>query len=80
MFLKQFLIVYKNWKPVDLRQSQGDASPAFPPAEYSQHDDVIFGCSFGHPAEITITLIEEITHINAIVSECKLALLLCGFM
>ncbi|KAL1821830.1 hypothetical protein ACET3Z_016699 [Daucus carota] len=69
MFLKQFLIVYKNWKPVDLRQSQGDASPAFPPAEYSQHDDVIFGCSFGHPAEITITLIEEITHINTIVSE-----------
>lgn len=69
MFLKQFLVVYKNWKPVDLRQSPEAASPAFPPTEYSQHHDVIFGCTIGHPAEITVTLIEEITHITAMVSE-----------
>lgn len=77
MFLKQFLVVYKNWEPVDIRQSPEAASPVSLPTEYSQHHDVIFGCSIGHPAEIIITLIEEITHITAMVSECKLSLTCC---
>lgn len=72
MFLKQFLIVYKNWEPVDLGQSPEADLPAFPPSEYSQHDDVVFGCSAGHPAEIIVVLIEELTHITALVTECKL--------
>ncbi|KAK1395990.1 Beach domain-containing protein b [Heracleum sosnowskyi] len=69
MFLKQFIIVYKNWKPVDPRQSPQAAASASPPVECSQQVDVIFGCSSGHPAEIVLALTEEISHITAMVSE-----------
>lgn len=72
MFLKQFIIVYKNWKPVDSWQSPQAAASASPPVECSQQADVIYGCSAGHPAEIVLALTEEISHITAMVSECKL--------
>lgn len=71
MFLEQFLIVHKNWKPVDPGQSTEAAASAFLPVECSQNDDVMFGCSAGHPAEITLALTEEISHITAMVSQCK---------
>uniref|UniRef100_A0A162A6C6 BEACH domain-containing protein n=1 Tax=Daucus carota subsp. sativus TaxID=79200 RepID=A0A162A6C6_DAUCS len=69
MFLEQFLIVHKNWKPVDPGQSTEAAASAFLPVECSQNDDVMFGCSAGHPAEITLALTEEISHITAMVSQ-----------
>ncbi|KAA8528370.1 hypothetical protein F0562_035725 [Nyssa sinensis] len=68
MFLKQFLIVYKNWEPVG--QSTVAALSAVPPVEYSQYfDDIVVGCSTGHPAEIILSLIEELKHITALVAE-----------
>ncbi|KAA8521335.1 hypothetical protein F0562_012008 [Nyssa sinensis] len=66
MFLKQFLIVYKNWEP--LGQSIVAAFPAVPPVEYSQYfDDTVVGCSTGHPVEII--LIEELKHMTTLVAE-----------
>jgi hypothetical protein len=35
-------------------------------------DDIIVGCSAGHPAEIILALTEEITQLTSLVSECKI--------
>ncbi|KAK2977991.1 hypothetical protein RJ640_023529 [Escallonia rubra] len=70
IFLKEFLTIYKNWKPVDLHQPPDAALSGIPRIEYSQHfDDVVVGCSFGHPAEIILILIEEVINITALVNE-----------
>ncbi|CAK9186584.1 unnamed protein product [Ilex paraguariensis] len=74
IFLKQFLIIYKNWEPVDLGQSPEVVSSAAPPAEYSQRfDDVVLGCHAGHPAEIILALTEEVKNITASVTELKVS-------
>ena len=76
VFLKQFLIVYRNWEPPNVGQSPDHASSALP-VEYSAHpSDVVIGCSNGHPSEIIHVLAEEVTQITAMVTECKLILYL----
>nr|XP_027094520.1 BEACH domain-containing protein B isoform X2 [Coffea arabica]XP_027094521.1 BEACH domain-containing protein B isoform X3 [Coffea arabica] len=70
VFLKQFLIVYRNWEPPNVGQSPDHASSALP-VEYSAHpSDVVIGCSNGHPSEIIHVLAEEVTQITAMVTEC----------
>ena len=69
IFLKQFLVIYKNWEPCESDCSSEVALSG----ENSQHpDEVIIGCSAAHPAEIIVVLIEEVTHITTMVTECKL--------
>ncbi|KAL3514285.1 hypothetical protein ACH5RR_027002, partial [Cinchona calisaya] len=69
VFLKQFLIVYRNWEPPNMGQSPDDPSSALP-VDYSEHlGDVVIGCSHGHPSEIIHVLAEEVTKITAIVIE-----------
>ncbi|KAJ9567814.1 hypothetical protein OSB04_003780 [Centaurea solstitialis] len=66
IFLKQFLVIYKNWEPFDSDCSSAVALSG----ENSQHpDEVIIGCSAAHPAEIIVVLIEEVTHITTMVTE-----------
>lgn len=66
IFLKQFLVIYKNWEPFDSDCSSEVALSG----ENSQHpDEVIIGCSAAHPAEIIVILIEEVTHITTMVTE-----------
>jgi len=73
VFLKQFQIVYKNWEPAYTDQFPEVGPPAASPAEYLERtNDIVVGCTTGHPAEIILTLTEEITHITALVAECKL--------
>lgn len=70
VFLKQFLIVYKNWEPVDSGQFLDTASSAAPTGEYSSRfDDILVGCSAGHPAEIILVLTEEVGQLTALVTE-----------
>lgn len=69
VFLKQFLVVYKNWEPVNSGQISEAASTTIQPAE---SDDVVIGCFAGHPAEVILVLTEEITQLTAMVVECKL--------
>ncbi|KAI8015885.1 BEACH domain-containing protein B [Camellia lanceoleosa] len=64
IFLKQFLIIYKNWEPAYPDQF---AEAALPSA--STADDIVVGCSIGHPSEISLTFIEEVTHVTALVNE-----------
>lgn len=74
IFLKQFLVIYKNWEPFDSDSSSDAALSDVSSGEDSQNpDEVIIGCSAAHPAEILVILIEEVTHIIAILTECKSA-------
>ncbi|OMO50809.1 hypothetical protein CCACVL1_30251 [Corchorus capsularis] len=73
IFLKQFLTVFKNWEPVNSGQLPEAASTTLQPAEYSTSvNDVVVGCSAGHPSEIILALTEEIAQLTTLVSECKL--------
>ncbi|KAK9271394.1 hypothetical protein L1049_026984 [Liquidambar formosana] len=75
-FLHQFLIVYKNWKPVGFSQLQEASFSTIPSVEYSSHiDDIIVGCSAGHPAEIILILIEEVGKLTALVTELNTSML-----
>lgn len=79
IFLKHFLITYRNWVPVNMGQSPEDASHvSF--VEYSQQvDDKVIGCYFGHPSEIILVLIEGVAQITALLSDSKLELLVDSF-
>uniref|UniRef100_A0A7N0VH18 BEACH domain-containing protein B n=1 Tax=Kalanchoe fedtschenkoi TaxID=63787 RepID=A0A7N0VH18_KALFE len=69
VFLKQFIVVFKDWSPVASTQSESPFS-TIPASDYSSCiDDTIFGCSFGHPAEIILTLIEEVAKLTALTIE-----------
>ncbi|KAI4337584.1 hypothetical protein L6164_015981 [Bauhinia variegata] len=68
VFLKQFVVVYKDWKPVNSGIVSESGSIAAQSAE-STPDDVVVGCSVGHPAEIIRILIEEITQLSSMITE-----------
>ncbi|KAF3790526.1 hypothetical protein EJ110_NYTH16242 [Nymphaea thermarum] len=61
VFIMHFVLVYKDWQPVYLQLSKG-ASTAMHLLDCTSHtDDVVVGCSAGHPAEVIIALTQEIT-------------------
>ncbi|XP_023750494.1 BEACH domain-containing protein B isoform X2 [Lactuca sativa] len=70
IFLKQFFVIYKNWEPLDLDNSTEAALGVASGEESENPDEVIIGCSTAHPAEIIVILIEEVTNITAMVTEC----------
>lgn len=74
IFLKQFLVVFRNWEPINLAQSREAVSVASTTEGSKLVTDVVLGCSFGHPAEIILCLIEELEQITILINECKLAL------
>ncbi|KAG5612800.1 hypothetical protein H5410_024081 [Solanum commersonii] len=68
IFLKQFVIVYRDWQPINPLQSPEDHG--FVQPVDSQHSgDVVVGCSFGHPSEIIAVLIEEVAQMITLVNE-----------
>lgn len=73
IFLKQFLVIYKNWEPFGIDNSSEAVSSSVSYGDETQNpDEVVIGCSAAHPAEIIVVLIEEVTHITSMVTECKL--------
>ncbi|KAJ4963542.1 hypothetical protein NE237_023481 [Protea cynaroides] len=69
-FLKQFLLVYKSWEPVDSCQLVEVSSSTLQLGEHSSgYDDVVVGCSDGHPAEIILTLSQEVAQLTSLVTE-----------
>lgn len=71
IFLKQFLIVFRNWRPTNFGQPPEQAHYA-PPLDSSQRiGDVVVGCYFGHPIEIILTLIEELSQITRLLADSK---------
>lgn len=67
------MTVFKNWEPVNGGQLPEAASTTVQPAEYTASvNDIVIGCSAGHPTEIILALTEEIVQLTTSVSECKL--------
>ncbi|CAM8878100.1 unnamed protein product [Rhodiola kirilowii] len=69
VFLKQFIVVFKDWDPLAYSQLESSFSTISASDYSSCIDDTIFGCSFGHPAEIILTLIEEVAKLTALTIE-----------
>ncbi|KAK1406699.1 hypothetical protein QVD17_38307 [Tagetes erecta] len=69
IFLKQFLVIYKNWEPFDSDRSSEGALAGASLEDPQNPDEVVIGCSAAHPAEIIVVLVEEVTHITALVTE-----------
>lgn len=68
LFLKQFLVVYRDWNPINPLQSPEDHG-FVQPVDSQHFGDVVVGCSFGHPSEIIAALIEEVAIMIALVNE-----------
>ncbi|XP_042508929.1 BEACH domain-containing protein B-like isoform X1 [Macadamia integrifolia] len=69
VFLKQFLLVYKNWEPVCSSQLLEVSSTLQLEEHSSSFDDIVVGCSDGHPAEIILTLSQEVAQLTSLVTE-----------
>ncbi|XP_015579782.2 BEACH domain-containing protein B isoform X1 [Ricinus communis] len=70
VFLKQFLMVYKKWEPVNTGHLPESASVTVPTMEYPLRvDDIVVGCSSGHPAEVILVLTEEVTKLSTLVTD-----------
>ncbi|XP_057974811.1 BEACH domain-containing protein B isoform X2 [Malania oleifera] len=70
IFLKQFLVVFKNWEPAYSGQFPEAALSTIAAVDHASHfDDIVFGCSAGHPAEIILALTEEVTKLIALVTD-----------
>lgn len=72
VFLMHFLRVYKNWEPVQLPETTSSAEYA------SDFEDVLVGCSAGHPAEIILVLTQEVQCLTTLVTESQSTLDLSG--
>lgn len=59
----QFIEMYENWKPVHNGQ--------FSVQRASGPDDIILGCSVGHPSEVSLIIIQEIARITSLLTDCK---------
>eukprot|EP00256_Glycine_max_P069399 XP_025983994.1 BEACH domain-containing protein B isoform X4 [Glycine max] len=65
VFIKQFVIAYKDWEPVN----SGILLESTSVESLSSADDVVVGCSAGHPVEVIRVLIEEVTQLSSLVTE-----------
>ncbi|CAJ1974035.1 unnamed protein product [Sphenostylis stenocarpa] len=65
VFIKQFVIVFKDWEPVNSGILLEPASVE----SLSSADDVVVGCSAGHPVDVIRVLAEEVTQLISLVSD-----------
>lgn len=59
-FLLHFIQTYKNWEPAIVDQSRTDQISS---------EDTVVGCSYGHPSDVTLIIIQEIARITTLVTE-----------
>ncbi|XP_014501021.1 BEACH domain-containing protein B isoform X2 [Vigna radiata var. radiata] len=70
VFIKQFVIHYKDWEPVN----SGILLESSSVESLSSSDDVIVGCSAGHPVEVIRVLTEELTQLISLVNDLNINL------
>ncbi|KAJ0974642.1 hypothetical protein J5N97_016607 [Dioscorea zingiberensis] len=61
VFLLHFIQMHKNWKPVD--------KDLIPAQQASESEDVVVGCSLGHPSEVILILVQELARITSLLTE-----------
>lgn len=57
-----FVKAFKDWEPGHIEQSVDHESLS---------DDTVLGCSTGHPSEVILILIQEISQITSSITESK---------
>lgn len=66
-------MVHKKWEPIDSGQLAETALSSKQPTGYqSDADDIVIGCSVGHPALMIYNMTQELVQIAAWITECKL--------
>ncbi|KAJ4757798.1 BEACH domain-containing protein B [Rhynchospora pubera] len=60
IFLLHFIQTYNNWEP----RNHGVLTE-----REAGNEDTIAGCSFGHPSEVMLILVQELTRITSLVSD-----------
>lgn len=65
-FLSHFIETYKTWEPVCSAQSE---------TEETSSEDTVVGCSYGHPSDVTLIIVQEIARITTLVTESKWTML-----
>lgn len=71
VFIKQFVVVYKDWEPINSGILLESASVE----KFSSADDVVVGCSAGHPVEVIRVLVDEVTQLSSLVTELSTSIL-----
>ncbi|XBI45636.1 hypothetical protein VPH35_110081 [Triticum aestivum] len=60
IFVLHFIQAFKDWEPHHIDQSVDRRSVS---------DDTVIGCSGGHPSEVILILVQEISHLTSFVTE-----------
>lgn len=60
IFVLHFIQAFKDWEPHHIDQSVDRESVS---------DDTVIGCSGGHPSEVILILVQEISHLTSFVTE-----------
>jgi hypothetical protein len=68
VFIKQFVVAFNDWEPVN----SGILLESTSVENFSSADDVVIGCSAGHPVEVIRVLVDEVTQLSSLVTECKM--------
>ncbi|OIW14558.1 hypothetical protein TanjilG_14944 [Lupinus angustifolius] len=71
VFIKQFVVHYKDWEPVN----SGILLESTSAENFPSDEDVVVGCSAGHPIEVIRVLIEEITQLSSLVTELNTSMM-----
>lgn len=64
IFIMHFLHIYDNWEPDNSLKLQ----------DFGEN---YTGCSFGHPAEILLVLVQEIALLTTSITACKFSPIFC---
>lgn len=72
IFLKQFLTIFRSWKPFNPGKTPDEALTVLPVECARNIGDVVVGCNFGHPAEVILILTEEVAQITRLLTDSKL--------
>ncbi|KAJ1424747.1 WD40/YVTN repeat-like-containing domain superfamily [Sesbania bispinosa] len=70
VFIKQFVVAYKDWEPVNSGILLESASVE----NFPSTDDVVIGCSAGHPVEVIQVLVEEVAQLSSLVTELNIGM------
>jgi hypothetical protein len=71
VFIKQFVVAFNDWEPVN----SGILLESTSVENFSSADDVVIGCSAGHPVEVIRVLVDEVTQLSSLVTELSTSIL-----
>ncbi|KAL8487834.1 hypothetical protein ACS0TY_024230 [Phlomoides rotata] len=74
IFLKQFLTIFRNWKPFKLCKTSEETVIVSPVNSARNIGDAVVGCNFGHPSEVILILTEEVSQITRFLTDNQVSI------